>query len=186
MTNDSLRSKAGGETGNTQKIVEKAEEGVPARAQGNAPADRLLSEQAAEVGRLYPAVYQRFHVSKQTMPGVDVTPRMFGVLHHLAGAGPLTLGELVLHLSLSKPTTTELVDRLEAKGLASRMRDERDHRRVFIWLTDEGRRIASLPMRVLEDDELARAMGKMTAKDRTKLITGLRALLAAGTEERNE
>jgi DNA-binding MarR family transcriptional regulator len=137
---------------------------------------RVLAE---EVGRLYPAVYRRFHVSHQPMPGTDVTPRMLGVLHHLAAAGPLTLGELVLHLSLSKAATTELVDRLEARGLVARMHDDRDRRRVFIWLTDDGRaRVATHP-RVLEDELLAQALARMSAEDRTALVTGMRALLAA-------
>lgn len=146
-----------------------------------APSDevRVL---AAEVARLYPAVYRRFHVSHQAIPGADVTPRMLGVLHHLLAAGPLTLSELVLHLSLSKATTTELVNRLEAKDLVARMPDERDRRRVFIWLTDAGRERATMHPRVLEDDALAHALACMTPADRASLVTGLRALLAAADE----
>src|SRR5579862_111899 len=138
-----------------------------------------IRAQAEEVARLYPAVYRRFHVSHQVVPGSDVTPRMLGVLQHLANAGPLTLGELVHHLSLSKAATTELVNRLEARELVARIRDERDQRRVFIWLTDAGReRATSLP-RVLEDAELARVLAHMQADDRRHLIEGLQALLAA-------
>src|SRR5262249_7259901 len=111
-----------------------------------------IRAQAAEVARLYPAVYRRFHLSRHTVPGSDVTPRMLGVLQHLAASGPLTIGELVLHLNLSKAATTELVDRLEVRGLVDRMHDERDRRRVFIWLTDEGRTRAAAHPRVLADE----------------------------------
>ena len=141
-----------------------------------------IRQQAEEVARLYPAVYRRFHVSHQMLPGADVTPRMLGVLQHLAAAGPLTLSELMTHLGLSKATTTELVNRLEAKDLVARMRDQRDQRRVFIWLTEAGRlRATSLP-RVLEDDLLAQALARMQAEDRHHLIVGLHALLEAAKE----
>ena len=144
--------------------------------------DAEIRSQAEEVARLYPAVYRRFHVSHQVVPGSDVTPRMLGVLQHLANAGPLTLSELVLHLGLSKAATTELVNRLEARELVARMRDQRDQRRVFIWLTDAGReRATSLP-RVLEDELLAHVLTRMSAKERKHLIEGLQALLEAAKE----
>jgi DNA-binding MarR family transcriptional regulator len=102
-----------------------------------------------------------------------------GVLHHLRASGPLTLSELVVHLNLSKAATTELVNRLEAKGLVARMQDERDRRRVFIWLTDEGHERATAHPQVLEDDALAQALLRMQPADRDQLLAGLRALLAA-------
>jgi DNA-binding MarR family transcriptional regulator len=160
------------------------------RMQTDQPAGETISpeirELASEVGRLYPAVYQMLHVSHQAIPGTDVTPRMLGVLHHLAEAGPLTLGELVLHLHLSKAATTELVDRLETRGLVARMHDERDRRRVFIWLTDVGRERASAHPRVLEDELLAQSLARMTPEERAALLTGLRALLAAGMARKEQ
>jgi DNA-binding MarR family transcriptional regulator len=134
---------------------------------------------AEEIGRLYPAVYRRFHVSRRPVDGSDLTPRMLGVLHHLSAGGPLTLGELATHLSLSKATATELVTRVEERGLVDRMRDERDRRRVYVWLTEHGRQRANAYARVLADDELLAAVGRMGPTDRESLINGLRALLAA-------
>jgi DNA-binding MarR family transcriptional regulator len=100
-------------------------------------------------------------------------------LHHLSASGPLTLGELATHLNLSKATATELVTRVEERGLVDRMRDERDRRRVYVWLTEHGRQRADSQARVLADDELLAAVGRMTLNDRRSLINGLRALLAA-------
>jgi DNA-binding MarR family transcriptional regulator len=138
---------------------------------------------AEEIGRLYPAVYQRFHVSRRPVGGSDLTPRMLGVLHHLLAGGPLTLGELATHLGLSKATATELVTRVEERGLVDRMRDERDRRRVYVWLTEHGRQRANSHARVLADDELLAAVRRMTTTDRESLINGLRALLAAAQRE---
>lgn len=137
---------------------------------------------AAEVARLYPAVYRRFHVSSHAIGGTDVTPRMLGVLQHLAVSGPLTLGELVQHLGLSKPATTELVSRLEARGLVDRVRDARDRRRVFIAPTDEGKARAAAHPRVLGDALLMQALARMAPRDRIHLVRGLRALLEAEQE----
>ena len=134
---------------------------------------------ADEIGRLYPAVYRRFHVSRRPVDGSDLTPRMLGVLHHLTASGPLTLGELATHLGLSKATATELVTRVQQRGLVDRMRDERDQRRVYVWLTEHGRQRANSHARVLADDELLAAVGRMTPTDRASLINGLLALLAA-------
>jgi DNA-binding MarR family transcriptional regulator len=138
---------------------------------------------ADEIGRLYPAVYRRFHVSRRPIGGIDLTPRMLGVLHHLSASGPLTLGELATHLGLSKATATELVNRVEERGLVDRMRDERDRRRVYVWLTEHGRQRADAHARVLADDELLAAVARMTPHDRTSLINGLRALLAAADKK---
>ena len=134
---------------------------------------------ADAIGRLYPAVYRRFHVSRRPVGGSGLTPRMLGVLHHLSASGPLTLGELATHLGLSKATATELVTRVEERGLVDRMRDDRDRRRVYVWLTEDGRQRANAHARVLADDELLAAVRRMTPTDRESLINGLRALLAA-------
>ena len=136
----------------------------------------------ADVGRLYPAVYLRFHVSKQRLAGTDITSRMLWVLQHLASVGPSTPGELAQASGVKKSTMTELVDRLETKGYVGRMRDERDARRVFVGLTPSGERRARRTPSVLEDDALRDALARMTADERAALVRGLRALVRAGEE----
>jgi DNA-binding MarR family transcriptional regulator len=141
-----------------------------------------LDETSADVARLYPAVYHRFHVSKLRLPGTDVTPRMLWILQHLAAVGPSTLGELADASSAKKSTTTELVDRLESKGYVGRMRDERDARRVFVGLTPQGERRAKRVPSVLADEALRAALARMTKDERSALVRGLRALVRAGEE----
>ena len=167
------------------RVAAHGDRHTPVSAQPDTPPPAISAEVwalAAEVGRLYPAVYRRFHVSRQATPGADVTLRMLSALQHLAVSGPLTLGELTLHLALGKATTSELVDRLEAKALVDRIRDDRDKRRVFIWLTDAGRARAVAHPQVLRDDLLAHALARMRPDDRTQLVLGLHALLNAAEE----
>jgi DNA-binding MarR family transcriptional regulator len=149
---------------------------------GTVPEERSAREVADEVGRLYPAVYRRFKAPTRGQNGADVTPRMLAVLRHLAASGPLTVGEQADHLGLSKPTVSELVDRLETKGLVSRMRDDRDRRRVFVWLTAAGQALVRAHPQVLGPDDLERAIAAMRSGDRAALVRGLRALLAAAED----
>jgi DNA-binding MarR family transcriptional regulator len=134
---------------------------------------------AREIARLYAAMWRRFHSPKQRIVGSDVTPRMLGILRHLADAGPLTVGEQALHLGIGRATATELIDRLKAKGLVERMRDQRDQRRVFVWLTDGGRqRVVDLAGSPL-DDPFVTAVAALPAETRRQIIDGLGALLRA-------
>lgn len=130
-----------------------------------------------EVAQLFPAMYRRFRARGQAIAGSDVTLRMLTLLHHLASSGPLTLGEIVEHMRLSKAAVTELVNRVEERGLVERMRDERDRRRVFVWLTSEGQRRARQHPRVLEESLLERALAQMRPAEREALVRGMRALL---------
>jgi DNA-binding MarR family transcriptional regulator len=64
-----------------------------------------------------------------------------GALHHLSAAGqPIALGQLADRLSCVKSNVTQLVDRLEADGLARRLPDPADRRSILATITDEGRR----------------------------------------------
>src|SRR4051812_3607546 len=107
---------------------------------------------------------------------------MLGLLQHLAAAGPLTVGEQAAHLGLGKATATELVDRLERRGLVARMRDDRDRRRVFVWGTPAGPQRAAAPPRVLAHEPLVEAPARPAPDDRERLVVGLRALVRGGEE----
>jgi DNA-binding MarR family transcriptional regulator len=143
---------------------------------------RTFQEEVRAVEVLYPAVYRRFHRVGNPLPGLEITVRMGGVLQLLAGEGPLTLGEIASGLDLGKATVSELVDRMETRGLVARMRDDRDRRRVFLGLTDAGHQAVLSLGEVLEDSSLRDAMDRMSPDDRTSLIRGLEALLRAAQE----
>ncbi len=68
--------------------------------------------------------------------------RALRVLDEMAGS-PLTVGQLGARLRLSSGAVTELVDRLEAAGLARRQRDTADRRRVVVSLGPKAREFGS-------------------------------------------
>lgn len=51
--------------------------------------------------------------------------------------GPLTAGEIGVHLGLTSGAVTGLINRLEAGGWVQRERDPRDRRRVIVHLSSE-------------------------------------------------
>jgi DNA-binding MarR family transcriptional regulator len=56
--------------------------------------------------------------------------------------GPLPLSKIANHIMVKSPTVTGVVDRLEKKGLAERMRNSADRRVITIQLTEAGKKLA--------------------------------------------
>jgi len=54
--------------------------------------------------------------------------------------GPKAAGVLATATGLRPAATTALIDRLEAKGLVERVRDDSDRRRVLVRMTERGMR----------------------------------------------
>ena len=137
-------------------------------------------EAARRVARLFPEVYRRYHWANRVQ-GADlpVTRRALEVLQHLAASGPLTVGEQAEHLGLRRNSVSELLQRLEAKGLVARIRDERDERRVLVWLTDSGRDVVSRVGQVLAPDLIAQVMATLSPEERATVVRGVELLATA-------
>src|SRR3982751_3259121 len=91
---------------------------------------------AREVVALWPAIYLPLHT--RTEPRARryrPTPEALGVLTHLASSGPLPLTDAARHMRGAQSVISDIVTRLERRGLLESMRDERDRRRVLVWLT---------------------------------------------------
>jgi DNA-binding MarR family transcriptional regulator len=148
-------------------------------APGSTEQDVSLTADAAakRVARLFPEVYRRYHWA-QRVQGADlpVTRRALEVLQHLQASGPLTVGEQAEHLGLRRNSVSELLQRLESKGLVARIRDERDERRVLVWLTDSGRDVVSRIGQVLAPDLIAQAMATLSPADQAIVVRGFELL----------
>jgi len=139
------------------------------------------AEAARQVARLFPEVYRRFHYAQHLRGPAElpVTRRSLEVLAHLAASGPLTVGEQAEHLGLRRNSVSELLQRLERKGLVARVRDERDERRVLVWLTDAGRATVGRIGEVLAPDLLGGAMASLSPADRATVVRGFELLATA-------
>jgi DNA-binding MarR family transcriptional regulator len=136
---------------------------------------------AEEVGRLFPALYLRLH-RRLPKPRRRVPSQLYPVLQHLAMSGPLTVGEAARHFSRAQSVVSEMVDRLVDHGLVERMRDERDRRRVLVWLTPAGLELLERNREVLSRELVEAAMQRMKPAARRALVEGMRALVAAADE----
>lgn len=73
----------------------------------------------------------------------DITGNEAAALKCLADCGEagLSMSELSGLLSATRPAATQLVDRLEAKGVACRVAAKDDRRRVYVILTEKGKEV---------------------------------------------
>jgi DNA-binding MarR family transcriptional regulator len=70
-----------------------------------------------------------------------------------AGADGLACQEVAEHMITRDPDITRLLDRLEARGLVTRTRDQKDRRVVIVRITPEGERLlAALDRPIAEVD----------------------------------
>jgi len=72
-------------------------------------------------------------------PLMELTLPQFRTLSLLHAQGSMRMSEISCHLSVGMPTVTNLVSKLEKKGLVIREHDTRDRRVVFCSATDQGR-----------------------------------------------
>ena len=132
---------------------------------------------AEAYAELFPAVFLAFHRRDGKQRELSSASR--AVLLHLAGAGPLTVGECAKHLDRAQSVVSDIIEQLEGHGLLARVRDESDRRRSLVWLTDSGRARLIDEQQVLSRAALERAFAFMTPHERTQLLDGTRALLRA-------
>lgn len=134
-----------------------------------------IDDQTQRFSRLYAELFALFHrpENKRT----SLTPESMAVLEHLRLAGPLTVGEAARHMDRAQSVMSEIIDRLESKGLLCRLRDERDGRRVLVWLTPAGQRVLDDQSHILCSARLQAALARMNADDRTTLFEKLELLL---------
>jgi len=80
--------------------------------------------------------------SRQLANEYQLTGPQLVCLQSLARSGPIAPSKLASAISLSHPTVTGILDRLERRNLVTRTRLPDDRRRVEVDLTEEGRKLA--------------------------------------------
>ncbi|MEM7201700.1 MAG: MarR family transcriptional regulator [Planctomycetota bacterium] len=133
---------------------------------------------AEQFVELFHDVFLRFH-DRRPASDRGLSLEAVGVLEHLARTGPLTVTEAAQHFGRSQAATSEIVARLEGRGLLMRFSDERDRRRHLVWLTEAGLAAWRHAQRVLDASLLAEAFATLSDRQRQDCLRALGRLLQA-------
>jgi DNA-binding MarR family transcriptional regulator len=90
------------------------------------------------------------------------------VLHKLADAQSLSVGDLAERTLTSQSSVSEVVQKLVVAGLVDRTRSKRDGRSVELTLTDSGRQVLGRAP-VAPQDYLLAGLNRMPPRDRKQL-----------------
>ena len=82
-------------------------------------------------------------VTQRTMAELGITSQQASVLFMVASGKCLLAAELAREYGIDASAVTRLIDRLEKRGLLTRVRSDEDRRVVRLALTDEGHAIAA-------------------------------------------
>jgi DNA-binding MarR family transcriptional regulator len=80
--------------------------------------------------------------SKELNKKYQISAAQLNCILTLNEYGPLPPSKIAQHMMVKSSTVTGVVDRLEKKGLAERMRNSPDRRMITIQLTKAGKRLA--------------------------------------------
>lgn len=110
----------------------------------------------------------------RSLKGQDLTPAQYNTLRILRGAGPdaLTCGEIGERLVSPGPDVTRLLDRLEQRGLVTRLRDLEDRRVVRARIMEKGLELLSSL-----DEPVGQALANLLGHLGEKKLRALSALL---------
>ena len=135
----------------------------------DAAADDALAEAFWAVAR------QLRERSVETLAPWDITPAHLRALRALRRHGPMRLSALSDHLQIAPRSVTEVVDALEAGGLAGRRGDPGDRRATLVEVTEHGAAILA-EIRAARGTEAGRVFGRLTPADRAELARLLNQL----------
>lgn len=140
--------------------------------------------EAESLSRLFAEIYYRCHPAYT----VGLSHQAVRALHLVAVAAsegrPATVGDVASHTGLAPNTASELLKRLEGKGLLRKRRGGVDERVVEVVLTGAGEE-ALEEHAGLDVGRLAEVLGGMTAEERERVHRGF-SLLAERLQARTE
>lgn len=97
------------------------------------------------------------------------------VLRGIDELGEVTTRALSHHVSLSQPTVTTILDRLETRGLVARYRSQKDRRIVHSKLTRDGRKTLKTAPPLLQE-AFTDAFDALSVKRRKDIVSALNDL----------
>ena len=97
------------------------------------------------------------------------------LLNEVVGEGRALLGTLAKKAHLSQATVTIIVDKLEGRGLVTRTCDTVDKRRVWVGLTEQGRKVLSGGPKLLQSTFLQNFNG-LGREEQQSILSALQSV----------
>jgi DNA-binding MarR family transcriptional regulator len=128
------------------------------------------------LGEVFGAVARRLRsASMGSLARFDVTPSQMRAVRVLSQHGGVRSSELAQLLHITPRSVTEVVDALEAKGVAVRTPDPSDRRATLVSLTERGRELSE-EVRRARGVESEKMFDRLSHSDRDHLTRILRKL----------
>ncbi len=153
-----------------------------------ASADYFESKQseASAQGCLQDLSEQMLVALRRVMRAVDLHSRSLMQSHGLTGPqalvlqavvrqDPISAGELAARISLSQATVTDIVNRLEQRGLLTRERSDSDRRKVMIRSTPDGAALIAAAPPLLQET-FVRRFGELKQWEQLQLLASLQRI----------
>ncbi|TVR33279.1 MAG: MarR family transcriptional regulator [Spirochaetaceae bacterium] len=115
--------------------------------------------------------------SKQLSKTVGLTGPQLVVLREIGATADLSVGEIARRVSLSQATVTSIIDRLESKQYAQRLRSREDKRRVTLHVTAPGRQILDANPSFFQE-EFVRRFERLADWEKTQILSSIQRLSA--------
>jgi DNA-binding MarR family transcriptional regulator len=115
--------------------------------------------------------------SRALVRGHRITGPQLVTLRKVAALGPVSVSALARAISLSQPTVTGILHRLERAGLIRRERSERDRRSILSTVTADGARVLKDAPSLLQDRFL-RELARLEDWERTQMLATLQRIAA--------
>ena len=101
-----------------------------------------IKKYASRMDDVLPVLVKNFQVPQlPQLYGIKITLQQYFALATITRRGKCMVGELSKLLGVNVNTVSELVGRLVKKHFVKKQRDEKDRRRVHVYLTQLGKRI---------------------------------------------
>lgn len=116
--------------------------------------------------------------SKTVETKCGLTSAMLWMMWELFTTPGMKVSELAAALSIHASTCSNMLDKLESKGLVQRRRNGQDQRAVHLFITDEGSALLAKAPRPAQG-AMSGALEKLADNDLHKLSEGLKVLVSA-------
>ena len=110
--------------------------------------------------------------SKQLVKTAGLTTPQLLLLQSIRKKGEVSIGELASDISLSQATVTNILDRLEKRGIIYRERSNHDKRKVHAYLTEQGNEILKNAPTLLQENFIHQ-FGDLEEWEQTMIISSL-------------